>query len=104
MYSLTLNKILLTYLLTVTSCFSHVILLLRNFIFFVRYPVHLALSLLSITPKKGNLLLPKHYRGIQVVRAVLLREDSIVGCMSNLNSLLFRRESRQLCKFLHYEY
>ena len=66
-------------LLIMTSCFSHVILLLLNFIFFVRYPVHLALSLLSIIPKKGNLLLPKYYRGIQMVRALGSLYDRIIA-------------------------
>ena len=66
-------------LLIMTSCFSHVILLLLNFIFFVRYPVHLALALLSIIPKKGNLLLPKNYRGIQMMRALGSLYDRIIA-------------------------
>ena len=61
------------------SCFKNTILLLLNFIFFVKYPIYLALSLLSIIPKKGNLLLPKNYRGIQMLRAIGSLYDRIIA-------------------------
>ena len=40
-------------------------LLIMNILnmFYVKYPVTLANSLLSIIPKKGNLMLPKNFRG-----------------------------------------
>ena len=61
------------------SCFSQTLLLLLNFIFLVKYPIHLAVSLLSIIPKKGNLLLPKNYRGIQMLRAIGSLYDRIIA-------------------------
>ena len=66
-------------LLILTSCFSNTVLLLLNFIFFVRYPVDLALSLLSVIPKKGNLQLSKNYRGIQMLRALGSLYDRIIA-------------------------
>ena len=66
-------------LLILTSCFSNTILLLLNFIFFVRYPVDLALSLLSVIPKKGNLQLAKNYRGIQMLHALGSFYDRIIA-------------------------
>ena len=66
-------------LLILTSCFSNTVLLLLNFIFFVRYPVDLALSLVSVIPKKGNLQLPKNYRGIQMLRALGSLYDRIIA-------------------------
>ena len=66
-------------LLILFSCFKQTLLLLLNTIFFCAYPVHLALSLLSILPKKGNLLLPKNFRGIQMLRAIGSLYDRIIG-------------------------
>ena len=66
-------------LLILFSCFKQTLLLLLNIIFFSTYPVHLALSLLSILPKKGNLLLPKNFRGIQMLRAIGSLYDRIIG-------------------------
>ena len=61
------------------NCFKQTLLLLLNMIFMGTYPVHLALSLLSILPKKGNLLLPKNFRGIQMLRAIGSLYDRIIG-------------------------
>ena len=66
-------------LLILFSCFKQTLLLLLNVIFFGTYPIHLALSLLSILPKKGNLLLPKNFRGIQMLRAIGSLYDRIIG-------------------------
>ena len=56
-YSLPVLKLLM-------GCIPTCILLLLNAIFFVSYP--LKLILLYAIPKKGNLMLPMNYRGIQV--------------------------------------
>lgn len=45
--------------------FLSVIVLLFNMIFYIRYPINLACSLLNSIPKSGNLLLPQNFRGIQ---------------------------------------
>ena len=57
-YNLPIIGILISY-------FSFTILNILNILFYVKYPVSLACSLLSIIPKKGDLMLPKNYRGIQ---------------------------------------
>ena len=60
------------------GCFSNTMLCLLNFIFFIRYPIQLALSLLSVIPKKGDMQLPKNYRGIQMLRAVSSLYDRLI--------------------------
>ena len=52
-YPLTILNILVT-------AFSALLVTIFNMIFYVKYPVTLACSLLSLIPKKGNLLLPKN--------------------------------------------
>ena len=41
------------------NSFSVILLLILNFMLYIKYPLHLALSILCVIPKKGNLLLPK---------------------------------------------
>ena len=48
-------------------------------IFFVSYPLKLALSMLYAIPKKGNLMLPMNYRGIQVQPLLGLLYDRILA-------------------------
>ena len=63
---------------TIVNVLSPIILLLLNILFFVKYPVKLAISLLIALPKKGNLALPKNYRGIQMIPALAVLFDRIV--------------------------
>ena len=60
---------------TIPAC----ILLLLNAIFYVAYPLKLALSILYAIPKKGNLLLSSNYRGIQVQPLLGLLYDRILA-------------------------
>ena len=71
-YNLSILDILVTHftLLSVT---------ILNVIFFVKYPLAFAVSLLSIIPKKENLLLPKNYRGVQMMKALACLYDRIIA-------------------------
>ena len=51
----------------VSKVMSPLLLILLNIMFFVSYPVNLAISLLSAIPKKGNSILPQNYQGIQML-------------------------------------
>lgn len=46
--------------------FGDILVFLMNLLFSVAHPAYLGLSLLCALPKKGNLRLPKNYRGIQM--------------------------------------
>ena len=59
--------------------FSATLLFILNFLLFVKYPIHLALSILCVIPKKGNLRMPKNFRGIQMMRAIACLFDRIVA-------------------------
>ena len=61
------------------TCFTNSLLLLLNIFFFTKYPIQLALSLLTVIPKKGSMLLPKNYRGIQMLRALGSLYDRIIA-------------------------
>ena len=54
------------------------ILTILNILFFVCYPVKLAISLLIALPKKGNLRLPKNFRGIQMLSALSVLFDRVI--------------------------
>ena len=71
------------------GCLSNVLLSMLNFIVFVRYPVQLALSLLSVIPKRCNKKLATNDRGIQMLRAV--------------SSLYDRLIANRLCKWMNVE-
>ena len=58
---------------------SPILLLFFNIMFFVSYPLQLARSLLISLPKKGNLSLPKNYRGIQMLTALGALYDRIIA-------------------------
>ena len=47
--------------------------------FYISYPTSLAKSLLIVIPKKGDLSLPKNYRGIQMLKAIAALYDRIIG-------------------------
>ena len=47
-----------------TSTFTQLFVLIMNFMFFLQYPINLPCSLISL-PIKGNISLPKNWRGIQ---------------------------------------
>ena len=49
-----------------------------NIFFYITFPVKLALSLLTAIPKKGNLSLPKNYRGIQMLKSMAALYDRII--------------------------
>ena len=61
-----------------TSTFLYIITLLMNCIFFLKYPANLACSLLLALPKKGNLMLSRNYRGIQMLPALGVLYDRIL--------------------------
>ena len=60
------------------SQFSVILLAILNAMFFISYPASLAISLLSLIPKKGNLLLTKNYRGIQMMKILACLYDRII--------------------------
>ena len=60
------------------SHFSVIILAILNAMFFISYPASLAISLLSLIPKKGNLLLTKNYRGIQMMKILACLYDRVI--------------------------
>ena len=64
---------------TLVQSFSLLLVTILNMIFFVKYPVSLACSLLSLIPKTGNLRLPKNYRGIQMMKALACLYDHIIA-------------------------
>ncbi len=55
------------------------ILLLLNTLFFVAYPIKLAISLLSALPKVGDLSLSTNYRGIQMLPALAVLYDRVIA-------------------------
>ena len=54
----------------VVGLMSAVILLFLNIMFYISYPVTLALSIFCALPKKGNLTLPVNFRDIQMLAAL----------------------------------
>ena len=54
------------------------ILLLLNALFFVAYPIKLAISLLSALPKAGDLSLSMNFRGIQMLPALAVLYDRVI--------------------------
>ena len=62
-----------------TTIFLPMIIIIMNFMFYLHYPISLACSLLVALPKKGNLLLPKNYRGIQMLPAIGALYDRIIA-------------------------
>ena len=71
-YNLPILSILVT-------CFSLLIVNILNMMFYVTFPVSLACSLLSIIPKKGNLMLPKNYRGVQMMKSLACLYGRIIA-------------------------
>ena len=63
----------------ITETLSPIIQLLMNTLFFVAFPISLIVSLLFTIPKKGNLSLPKNYRGIQMMKAFSILFDRIIN-------------------------
>ena len=63
----------------IVNVMSPLILLLLNALFYVAYPARLAVSLLIAIPKKGNLMLAKNYRGIQMLRAIAVLFDRVIA-------------------------
>ena len=61
------------------SCVSVCMLMLCNAIFFHRFPLQLALSILHAIPKTGNLSLPTNFRGIQIQPLFAVLYDRIIG-------------------------
>ena len=70
-YSLPILSIFVTF-------FTAMLVTMINAIFSVKYPVSLAYSLLSLIPKKGNLMLPKNWRGIQMMKSLACLYDRII--------------------------
>ena len=62
-FDLPILSILVTY-------FSVLLVTIMNAMFLVKYPASLAYSLLSLIPKKGKLMLPKNYRGVQMMKTL----------------------------------
>ena len=70
-YNLPILSILVTY-------FSLMLVNILNMMFYVKYPASLACSLLSVIPKKGNLMLPKNFRGIQMMKCLACLYDRVI--------------------------
>ena len=70
-YKLPILSIFVTY-------FMALLVTMMNAIFSIKYPVSLAYSLLSLIPKKGNLMLPKNYRGVQMMKTLACLYDRII--------------------------
>ena len=66
-------------LLILIKHFSSMLILLLNFMLYIKYPIHLALSILCVIPKKGNLKMPKNFRGIQMMRAIACLFDRVIA-------------------------
>ena len=58
--------------------FTLIIVSILNLMFYVRYPLSLVTSLLSLIPKKGNLKLPKNFRGIQMLKTFACLYDRVI--------------------------
>ena len=68
-----------------TKTLTPLLLLIMNILFYISYPPpQLAISLLIGLPKKGNLSLPKNYRGIQMLPALAALFDRIITNRLNL--------------------
>ena len=63
----------------IISSFSAVVLIILNLMFLIKYPLSLAISLLSMIPKKGNLKFMKIYRGIQMLKSFACLYDRILA-------------------------
>ena len=61
----------------IVKIFSPLILLILNIMFYINYPVELAVSLLNAIPKPGPPS-PKNFRGIQMLRALAVLYDRII--------------------------
>ena len=59
--------------------FSTLLLTILNLMFFVKYPISLTSSLLSLIPKKGNLNLTKNYRGLQMMKLLACLYDRAIA-------------------------
>ena len=70
-YNLPVLSILVTY-------FTLMVVSIMNAMFYVKYPISLAYSLLSLIPKKGNLMLPKNFRGIQMMKSFAVLFDRVI--------------------------
>ena len=70
-FKLPILNVLITY-------FSLMIVNLMNMIFYIKYPMSLSYSLLSLIPKVGNLMLPKNFRGIQMMKSLACLYDRII--------------------------
>ena len=64
---------------TLTNRMMTMLLLLFNTMFYIAYPIQLAYSLLIAIPKLGNLLDPNNFRGIQMLRAISVLYDRVIG-------------------------
>ena len=62
----------------ISTIMSPLLLILLNIMFYVSYPVNLAISLLTAIPKKGDSILPQNYRGIQMLPAFGAVFDRII--------------------------
>ena len=61
------------------SNFSVTLLTMLNFMFYKSYPFSLAVSLLSLIPKSGNLKLCGNYRGIQMMKSLACLFDRVIA-------------------------
>ena len=81
-YNLNILKILVRMM-------SPLLLLFFNIMFYITYPISLAKSLLKAIRKKGNLMLSKNYRGIQMLTALGALYHRIIAnrlrCWSGIN-------------------
>ena len=68
----------------IVNVMSSILVIILNILFYLSYPISLATSLLIDIDKKGNLLLPHNYRGIQMLPAIGALYDWVITNRLNL--------------------
>ena len=61
------------------NIFLPLLVMLMNFMFFVQYPLQLAVSLLFTIPKSGDLSIATNFRGIQMMKSIACLYDRILN-------------------------
>ena len=92
----------LEYFKILFSTLSPLLLIIMNIFFYITFPVKLALSLLTAIPKKGNLSLPKNYRGIQMLKSMAALYDRIItNCLEQwIINIICNKQSAYLLLFI----
>ena len=64
--------------LHIVNLMSPILVIIVNILFYLPYPISLATSLLIVIHKKGNLLLPHNYKGIQMLPVIGALYDWVI--------------------------